>query len=56
METIFKEEKLTYDPNDDRFDSISDVSSSDDDIDAIDKQRDYIYSKSSSSCKISEIE
>ena len=56
METIFKENKLTYDPNDNRFDSVSDVSSSDDDIEVVNKQRDYIYSKSSSSCKISEIE
>ena len=49
LNTIFKENSLELDMNDHRLDSVADISSSDDDIRKIVKDRDYIYSKSKSS-------
>jgi len=46
---------MKLDPNDDRLDGISDVSSSDEEIHNPDYVRDYMLSKSGASCPISDI-
>jgi len=56
FETIFKERDLDFDPDDDRFDAVSDVSSEDDPMYDKDYKREYLYLKSDTSCKVSEIQ
>ena len=55
LRTIFEEINLTFDTDDDRMDSISDVSSEDEIIYNPDYQRDYTLSKSNASCNLNEI-
>ena len=55
LETIFNENEIDFDPNDRRLDSVSDISSSDDDELNTEYVRDYLHQKSNSSCRISDI-
>jgi len=54
-ETIFNENKLKFNPNDDRWDNTSEISSEDEKVYDKDYERDYTLSQSGSTCQISEI-
>ena len=55
METIFKENDLSFHEDDDRIDAVSDVSSEDEVIYNKDYVKDYNSCKSNTSCYLSEI-
>ena len=55
METHFKENKLSFHEDDDRLDNESDISSEDEVIYNKNYKKDYMISKSKSSCYLSEI-